>query len=201
MRRYFTLLLLLFVSQSVALCQSLALPRPSRAATVLVRPVLLNGDLLPHSAWMDNFIDGAGRNWHDHFDLNTGIGTAIPYGTYRFEASYSTLPSSGGMVDIHQDEVLLVVGFGAEPIEGTDLRIEVRGTIEGPTGTNSESWCKIMSVYGYDQYQSLLRSGAFNFGEVTPGEYVLVCVSGPKLLFTTQIRVHGGAKMFHFKAP
>lgn len=168
-------------------------------STVTVVGVNAGGTFAPDHFQVLSFTDQSGRQWRDKFQRKTAAG--IPRGIYQLSVTAPGYEDTDVLVDVNAPHVLVRVGLDWLGVENDRLRVVFRGKITGAVFGKSDS-CRA-SVHLRRDYDSLIDSatGAFDFGPVRPGTYVVTCTIGTMGFSPGIVEINATSREFLFKLP
>lgn len=178
------------------------LPSTARTAAVEVRAVNGFGDPLAGPR-VNSFVDSKGRDWVAIF-RGGARARGVPFGTYRISLSAdASYRDANFEAEINASDVVITEGLEWGGVENIRPIGMLSGRLEGfPAGLH-EWRCHADGLYQRVRFESPVRrdSNVFDFGEVPPGIYVLVCVADRKLtvLRTVQISANSAPITVEYK--
>lgn len=171
-----------------------------KVSTVTVVVVNAGGTFAPDDFQVLSFTDESGRQWRDKFQGKTAAG--IPRGIYQLSVTAPGYEDTDVIVDVNALEVLVRVGVDWPGVENDRLRVVFRGKLTGAVFGKADS-CRASGVHLRRDYDSLLDSatGAFDFGPVRPGTYVVTCTIGTMGFSLGIVEINATSRGFLFKLP
>lgn len=175
--------------------------RTARSATVTVVAVNAWGTLDSTDFVIRSFVDEGGREWRDRFVK--GRATGIPLGVYRLSITSVIYEDSEATADVNTENVLIRVGLDWLGVENDRTRAAFRGKIKGKLLLSRSDTCRASGVHLRRDYDSLLDpvTGAFDFGPVRTGTYVLTCVINKVTVVIAAVDISASTQDFSFEIP
>jgi hypothetical protein len=171
----------------------------SRVATVSVSFVNSGGVSLDGTANLTSFVSEQGTDFAARFIK--GVGTNIPFGTYRLEVDAEGFEKYVGAVNVGSPKVFVKVGLAWYGLENDLIWKDIfRGTISGRIEVG---FCRASGVYLRWQYDATInpKTGWFDFGAVRPGSYSLVCVIDKSNVSFGVVNINASSPPLYFEVP
>ncbi len=157
---------------------------PTSHSTVCVQ--LLDPEGYPLKEGVTTFSAGARR-----FDVRPGCTDQIPFGLYTL-----TTITSGTALDVRtlfvdRPKIYLTIGLRLGLVGGVEGGgVPVKGRLLSKDRFAFGVWLRLTNIFTGQSFETVLRQDrTFDFGGVPPGPFVLVCVSGPKVLVVRRLDV------------
>ena len=124
----------------------------------------------------------------------------LPAGRYTAVVEATGFLSRAEQLTLTDRDVFLPFSLTLAPIEGTEIRASLNGTISKELRGSAPAWVRLAGVYkGINWTGKIDANGKFAFESLPPGQYVLMVFSKGELKATRTISVQAFANQITVK--
>lgn len=118
----------------------------------------------------------------------------LPAGRYTAVVEANGFLTNTERLALTDRDVFLPVSLTVAPIEGTEIRSSLNGTVSKDLRGSAPAWVRLVGVYKSVNWTSKIDdNGRFSFDSLPPGQYILMIFSQGELKTTRTISVHAFA--------
>jgi len=118
----------------------------------------------------------------------------LPAGRYTAVVEAGGFLANAEQLTVTDSDVFLPVSLTLAPIEGTEIRSSLNGTVSKGLRDSAPAWVRLAGIFKSVNWTSKIdATGRFSFESLPPGQYVLMIFSKGELKTTRTISVHAFA--------